>query len=522
MKVLVTDGVHEAGVELLRKEAKVEVAPELSEEQLARKIKEFDALVVRSKTRVTKNVISAAKKLKVIGRAGVGVDNIDLNAATRRGIAVVNSPEASSITVAEHTFGLMLAMARRIPFADASLKSGKWEKKKFFGLELRGKTLGIIGLGRIGSQVALKAKAFGMQILAYDPYINEQFAKEIGARIVSFDELIRRSDFITMHVPITDSTKKLIGSREIGRMKNGVFLVNCARGGIIDEKALYQGLKSGKVACAALDVFEREPPVDSPLLKLENIVVTPHLGASTEEAQIYASTIVCEEVLKVLRNEAPRNVVNMPAFSPEVVEKLKGYISLAESLGRFSVQILKGRISDVVITYCGKLIENPDLKILTNSVLSGLLSPILSQDVNLLNAPIIARNRGIRVTEGRREGAEKFESMIMLRVKTNKDKSEVSGTLLGSEQKITGIDGYAVDLHPDGSILLVKHEDRPGMIGKVATSLGRRKINIASMQVGRRQNVQLMALKVDQRVSGDALSAIGKIRGIKKVVAVEL
>lgn len=524
MKILVGDALHEAGIELLRKVADVEVAAELNEEQLIEKIRSVDALLVRSKTKVTKNVIQAAKNLKVIGRAGAGVDNIDLEAATKRGIVVVNAPEASSITVAEHTIGLMLAMARKIPFADASLKSGKWEKKKFVGIELRGKVLGVIGLGRIGTQVVAKAKAFGMQILVYDPYISEKLARDSGVKISDLDELIKNSDFITLHVPLTEQTKGMIGKKEIEKMKKGAFIINCARGGMVDEKALYEGLKSGKIAGAALDVFEKEPPLESPLLKLENIVVTPHLGASTEEAQRYASVIACEEVIRTLKNEAPRNVVNMPVFSQEVLEKLRGYLPLAESLGKFSIQLLKGRISDVSITYCGRLLEVEELKVLTNAALRGLLSPILSESVNLLNAPIIARNRGIKVTEGRREDSEKFASLIILKIRADGGDIEVRGTLLGEEAKIVGIDGYSLDLAPMGEILLVKHEDRPGMIGKVATSLGKRKINIATMQVGRKEagGTQLMVLTVDQQISKEVLRTVSKINGVKRAMAVEL
>ncbi len=524
MKILVSDALHEAGIELLRKVADVEIATGLGEEQLIEKIRSTDALLVRSKTKVTKRVIENAKNLKVIGRAGVGVDNIDLEAATKRGIVVVNAPEASSITVAEHTLGLMLAMARKIPFADASLKSGKWEKKKFLGIELRGKTLGVIGLGRIGTQVVAKARAFGMEVLAYDPYISEKLAYDLGVKISDFEELIKNSDFITLHAPLTEQTRGMIGKKEIEKMKNGAFLINCARGGIVDEKALYEGLKSGKVAGAALDVFEKEPPLESPLLELENIVVTPHLGASTEEAQRYASTIACEEVIRVLQNKAPRNVVNMPMFSQEVLDKLRGYMPLAESLGKFSIQLVKGRISDVSITYCGKLLEVEELNVLTSSTLGGLLSPILSESVNLLNAPIVAKNRGIRVTEGRREDSEKFGNLIILKLTTNKEESEVKGTLLGEEARIVSIDGYTLDLVPKGDILIVKHEDKPGMIGKVAISLGERKINIATMQVGRKEKggTQLMVLTVDQQVSNEVLRVISKIEGVEKAIAVEL
>lgn len=525
MKVLITDPIHEAGVKMLEEVAGVEVATDLSKEDLLEKIRDADALLVRSKTKVTKEVIDSGKKLKVVGRAGVGVDNIDLNAATQRGIVVVNAPEASTITVAEHTMAMMLSLARNIPFADGSLKAKVWDKKRFMGMELRGKTLGIIGLGRIGSQVATRAKAFGMQIVGYDPYISEKTVKSIGAELVNLSQLLRRADFITLHVPLTDKTRGIIGKKEIGKMKDGVFLINCARGGIVDEDALYEGLKSGKIAGAGIDVFKKEPPFDSPLLKLNNVIVTPHLGASTEEAQRNASTIAAGEVIKVLKNEAPKNVVNMPVFAPEVLEVLGGYIPLAESLGIISTQLVEGRTRDIAITYCGELHQIEDIDVLTNAVLKGLLFPLLSEGVNLLNAPIVAKNRGIRVTEAKREDAEGYGNLIILNMQTEVEEREVHGTLLGGEEaRIVGIDGYKVDLTPKGKILLVKHEDKPGMIGKVATSLGNYGVNIASMQVGRKSpgELQLMVLTVDQKISKEVLEVINKIDGVNRVKMAEL
>lgn len=524
MKILVTDPLHPAGIEVLKKAGNVELAANLTKEQLLEKIADADALLVRSETKVTKEVINAAKKLRVIGRAGIGVDNIDVPAATERGIVVVNAPEASTITVAEHTIGLMLSLVRKIPAASASLKAGKWEKKKFVGLELRGKTLGVIGLGRIGSQVAQKARAFEMNIIAYDPYISEKTAKGLGVKMVDLKELFATSDFITIHTPLTEQTKALIGKEEIAQMKNGVYLLNCARGGIIDEKALYEAMLSGKVAGAALDVFEKEPPTGNPLLTLENFVATPHLGASTEEAQRYASTIACEEVVKVLSGLPPKYAVNVPVLAPEVFEKLKPYIPLVESLGRFAIQLLRGRISDVSITYCGRLVEVEALNVLTSAALAGLLMPILTEGVNLLNAAAVAKNRGIRVTEAKREDAERFAGLIILSAKTDEGEIEVKGTLLGEEARIVGLDSYALDLIPKGRLLLVKHEDKPGMIGKVATALGERKINIATMQVGRKQRgeLQLMVLSVDQELGKEVVAAIGKIDGVKKVSVAEL
>ena len=523
MKVLVSDQLHKAGIKLLKGVADVEVATGLDKDALIRKIKDKDALLVRSDTKVTSDVIKAGKKLKVIGRAGVGVDNIDMSAATKRGIIIVNSPTASSITVAEHTVGLMLSLARNIPFADASLKSRKWEKKKFLGIELRGKTLGIIGIGRIGLEVVKKAKAFDMDVIAYDPYISEKAIKKFG-EVVDLDTLLARSDFITLHVPLTDETRHIIGERAISQMKKGVCIINCARGGIIDEKALLKGLESGKVGGAALDVFENEPPLKSPLLKSPRFVATPHLGASTEEAQKYASVIACEEVIKVLNNEPPTYAVNMPVFSPEVLDEVKGYLPVVENIGRFTIQLLSGRMSDVSVTYCGKLLELSDISVLTNSLLKGLLAPILTEGITLLNAPIVAKNRGIRVTEGRREDSGRFHNLIVLSVKTDSSEIEIKGALLGEEVRIVGIESYGVDLLPSGKILLVKHQDRPGMIGRIAMSLGEHGINIGSMQVGRKQvgGLQLMVLTVDHKISKEALKDIASVDGIEEANVVEI
>ncbi|MBI4344570.1 MAG: phosphoglycerate dehydrogenase [Euryarchaeota archaeon] len=522
MKILVSDPLHPSGVELLKKVGEVEVAQGLQKEQLLEKVKEIDALLVRSETKVTKEVIAAAKNLKVIGRAGVGVDNIDLEAATARGIVVVNSPEASSITVAEHTLGLMLSLARKVPSANASLKGGKWEKKKFMGIELRSKTLGVVGMGRIGSQVVKRAKAFEMDVLAYDPYLSEKQARALGAKVTDLETVLREADFISLHVPLTDKTRGLIGKETLEKMKKTAYVINCARGGIVDEKALFEALSSGRIAGAALDVFEKEPPLESPLLKLENIILTPHLGASTVEAQLHASVIACEEVANVLQNRAAKNVVNMPVLAPEALEGLKNFIPLAGGLGRFAIQLSKGRVGDVDVTYAGGLKDFQDLGVLTNALLCGLLAPILTEGINLFNAPIIARNRGIRVTEGKREDSEKYQNLIDLKVRTDAWETTIKGTLLGGEEaRIVEVEGYPLDLPPRGRILLVRHEDRPGMIGKVAMALGERGINIGSMQVGRREvgGLQLMVLTVDQEVDQRVLEAVKGIAGVERVQA---
>ncbi len=521
MKVLIADPISKEGIELLKEIAEVEILEE--KEKLLEKIKDADAVIVRSATKITKEVLDCAEKLRVIGRAGVGVDNIDVKEATRRGIVVVNAPDASSITVAELTIGLMLALARNIVKANNSLKSRRWEKKKLMGVELRGKTLGIIGLGRIGSQVAKKAKAFEMNVVAYDPYIPKEVAKNIGVELKSLEEVLREADFLTLHVPLTEKTRHLIGEKEIKLMKDGAYLINCARGGVVDEKALYKALKEGKLSGAALDVFEKEPPFDSPLLDLENVIVTPHLGASTVEAQRLASLIVCEEVKNVLLGKPAKNVVNMPAIPKEAIERLRDYMELAEYLGAFVSKLITGDIKEVALTFCGNLKEEKYVNILTNAVLKGLLENILTEGVNLINAPIIAKNRGISVVEAKREKVEKFESSVALSVKTGREVISLEGTVILGEPRIISIDGYTVDLYPKGNILIVRHEDKPGMIGKIATILGENGINIATMQVGRKEKgkEQLMVLTLDHEVSEEILEKL-RIDGVVDVRAVIL
>jgi len=525
MKVLVTDSIDKAGVELLEEIAEVEVETGLPPEELKKRIRDADALMIRSATKVTADVIDAAKKLKVIGRAGVGVDNVDLKAATRKGILVVNAPESSSITVAEHAMGLILALARKIPPASSSLKDGKWEKKRFMGVELRGKNLGVVGLGRIGSQVVIRAKGFGMNILGYDPYVSEDYARELGIELLELDELLKRSDMVSLHVPKTKDTENFIGEKELAKMKKGAYLINASRGGIIDEEALFKALESGRLGGAALDVFNKEPPSESPLLKLENVIATPHLGASTEEAQRNAAVITAEEIRKVLLNKTPKNVVNMPVFDQEVVEKARDYLPLAEKMGQFGIGIVGGGIESVSVTYCGEIAELKEFDVLTNSVLKGMLTPILTGSVNLFNAPMVARKRGIKVTESKREYAEGHSALIVVDLKGGRHGVQIKGVLLGKElPRIVGIDGYAVEVTPEGRIMLVRHEDRPGMIGKVATALGDNGINIGFMEVGRKEvgGIQLMILSIDTPIPKPVLDVINLIDGVEEVKIVEL
>ncbi len=478
VKILITDPLHEEAIKILKEIGDVEVATNLSREELLKKIEDADVLVVRSGTKVDKEVIEHAKKLKIIGRAGVGVDNIDLDAATKKGIIVVNAPDSSSISVAELTMGLMLAAARNIPQANNSVKRGEWDRKRFKGIELYGKTLGVVGLGRIGQQVVKRAKAFGMDIIAYDPYVSKDFAKSLGVELLDdLNELCERADIITLHVPLTPKTKHMIGEEQIKRMKSNCIIINCARGGLIDEKALYEALKNKKIKAAALDVFEEEPPKNSPLLELDNVICTPHQGASTEEAQKAAGTIVAEQIKKILRGELAENIVNMPSLPMEKLGKIKPYMVLAELLGKIAMQVLDGSVKKVEITYYGDLAkENTDL--INRSLLKGLLSPILLAGVNLVNAPILAKNRGIEVVESKSTD-KKYGNAIKIIAESDNKKFSLVGSIINNKPTILEIEGYEVNFIPEGIILIIRHIDKPGMIGKVGSIFGEYWINIA-------------------------------------------
>ena len=503
VKILVCDHIDEDGIKMLKNIGEVDVAIGLTKDELLRRSQDVDVLVVRSSTKVTADIINVAKNLKVIARAGVGIDNIDVNVATKRGILVVNAPDSSSIAVAEHVIGLILALARKIVASHLSLKEKKWEKSKFLGTELSGKILGIIGLGRIGTQVATRAKALGLKLFAFDPYITEKVAEDLGVKLVDFETLLKESDIVTIHVPLTPETKYLIGERELSLMKKSAWLINTSRGGVIDEKALYKALQEGKIGGAALDVFETEPPFESPLLKLENVIVTPHIGGLTEEAQHSAAIAIVSEIENVLQGKPARNVVNMPVVDPATMRKLEPFLPLAEKLGRFVIQLSEGRVKEVHITYCGELVNIQQLSLLTNTILTGLLSRMLSE-----------------VTEE----IEHFSNEITLKLKDEKIEIETKATLFGKEPRIISINGYKIDLPLDGRIVIIKHLDRPGMIGKIASVFGEHKINIATMQVGRKDpgGLQLMVLKIDQPITEPVLKALKNIDGIKNINVSEI
>lgn len=524
-KILITDPLGQQGTEILRRANDVKIVEKtgLSREELLQEIEDADALLVRSQTQVTQEVIQAAKRLKVIGRAGVGVDNIDVNAATGKGIVVINAPDGNTISTAEHTFAMLIALARNIPQAYQSLLRGEWDRKRFVGVELRDKKLGIIGLGRIGTEVAKRAKAFHMKVIAYDPYLTHDRAEKIGIRPATLDEVIQTSDFITVHTPLTKETRHLLDGRAFERMKPGVRILNCARGGIIDEGALVEAIQTGKVAGAAIDVFESEPPGEHPLLKLPQVIATPHLGASTREAQENVSVAVCEEVLNILRGAPFKNAVNLPSIPAELQEKLRPYQSLAENLGRFALQAAQGALGSITVTYSGELTDF-DTAPLTRTILKGALSTYLS-DVNYVNATFLAKERGIRVTEQKVSDLRGFTNLITVEVVTDCRRRTVAGTLLnGLGARIVNIDGYPVDVLPQGHLLLIHHRDQPGAIGRVGTLLGKHDINIATMQVGRRDvgGQAIMMLSVDKPVPPDIRQSLAQLENIETVKEIDL
>ena len=488
-KVLVSDPLSSRGLEILEgaKSLKYDLKPGLSPEELKKILPEYDAIIIRSETKLRADLIEAGRRLKVIGRAGIGLDNVDLPAATKKGIVVMNTPQENAIAAAEHTLAMILSVSRKIPQATASMKAGKWEKKKFMGVELYTKTLGLIGIGVIGTIVADRARGLKMKVIGYDPYLSKEVAEKKGVDMVSLDELLERSDFISIHTPLTDETRNLIDKKAFLKMKKGVILVNCARGGIIDEKDLHEAVREGKVAGAALDVFEKEPSVGNPLLELEAVISTPHLGAATEEAQENVAIAIAQQVVEFLTLGEARNAVNMPAVSPDILPSLRPYLRLGEQLGSFLGQISNQAIEEVVIEYYGEVVEY-GTKPITISVLKGLLTPFVGETVNFVNAPIMAKERGIKVTESTRAVTEDYASLIGITTRSKAERNYIAGTLFGrKELRIVKLNDFFIEAIPEGHILLVNNYDKPGVIGNIGNALGSRNINIATMQFGRDQ-----------------------------------
>jgi len=536
-RVIITDDLSEEGIRKLREFADVEVALNLSKEELQARIADYDALVIRSGTKVTKEIIDAGStgRLKVIGRAGVGVDNVAVDAATEKGIIVVNAPEANTISAAEHTIAMMLSLARQIPSANRSLKSGKWDRKKHMGVEVNGKVLGIVGLGRVGSEVAKRAKGLGMKIVAYDPFITEEKAKELGITLTTLQETLKLADFITLHTPLTKDTRHLIGEKEFALMRDGVRVINCARGGILDEKALHVAMKCGKVAGAALDVFEQEPPEDRELVELECVVVTPHLGASTTEAQEAAALVIAEEVIAALQNRLVKNAVNMFYIEEGIFDVIKPYLGLGEKLGLLSAQLVPkpGRIEEFEVSYEGELglAEvgiGKNTRMITRAILRSFLS-LYTDGVNYVNAEALARKFGIKVAERKTVEIANFCSLISITTTTRTNggmkKRTVAGTLFGKDDpRIVQLNGYRVDAVPAGYMLICSFIDKPRVIGPVCMILGNKGINIAGMQVGRAKvgGDAVMVINVDSPVDEQSMAEIRHVEHIADVTLVKL
>ncbi|MBI4744184.1 MAG: phosphoglycerate dehydrogenase [Actinobacteria bacterium] len=516
MKVLVKEKIADSGVEALRKEFEVDVCPEMTQEELREKIKEYDALIVRSATKVTKEIIDQAENLKIIGRAGIGVDNVDVEAATKKGIIVANAPQSNIISAAEHAIALLLTQCRNIPQANTSLKSGKWERSKFEGVELYEKTLGILGLGKIGTLVAQRALSFEMKLIAYDPYMSKERAAQLGVRLIeNLDDFLKEADFITVHLPKTPETMGMIGAREIGLMKNGVRIVNAARGGIINEDDLAEAIKSGKVASAGLDVFSKEPCMESPLFALDQVVVTPHLGASTQEAQDKAGVTIAEQVLAALKGEFVSYAVNLAAGG--IDDSIKPFLPLAEKLGKLFGYLVEGHISKVEMEFAGQ-ISQFNTKILTIAILKGFFEPISSEPVTYVNAPMVAKERGISTVESKTSTSRDYVNLITVRASNSKGEVTAAATLTGkkNEERFVGIYGYDIDMAPSKYMAFFRYKDVPGMIGKVGTVLGDNGINIANMHVGRKKvaGEAVMGLNVDAPIPDEIMEKIKEIAGI--------
>ncbi len=524
MKILVSDPLSSEGLQKLEEDAWVDVRTDQSEEELEKIIGDYDALFVRSGTKVTSSLIEKGEKLQVIGRAGVGVDNIDVDKATEKGIMVINAPEGNTISTAEHTIAMMAALSRNIPAASNSVKQGNWDRKKYTGVELNRKTLGLFGFGRIGSEVARRARAMGMKIMIHDPFASKERAQKLGVEPVSKEELLQKADFISLHMPKNKSTHHFIGKEELNMVKPEVRIINCARGGLIDEAALAEAIKDGRVAGAALDVFEEEPLGESPLRELDNVVLTPHLAASTEEAQVNVAVQVAEQGLKALQGEPVVSAVNVPSLPPEVLNEVKPYLPLMRVLGSFYPQVYGGTIKEIEVRYSGEIADKPSAP-LTTSCLIGMLQVIIGDEVNYVNAPYIAKSRGINIRETTSRTIENYASLITLTVKGEEETRSIAGTLFNENDiRIVRIGDYSIDASPSRYMLVCSYIDRPGIIGKMGTLLGNEDINIASMQVGREfiGGEAVMVLQVDDLIPHDLQQKVKVLDGIVDTRFVEL
>jgi D-3-phosphoglycerate dehydrogenase len=523
-KILVTDPLAPQGMEVFERtpgftvDLKVGIKPP----EIKKIIKDYHGWVLRSGTKVTEDIIETADNLKVIGRAGIGVENIDVAAASKKGIVVMNTPGGNNVTTGEHTMSLMLSLARHIPQAVASLKSGKWSREKFVGVELCNKTLGLIGMGNVGRIVAERALGFRMKVIAYDPFVQPDSAARMGVEMVSLEEIYSRSDFITVHVPLNAETRGLINKKTFAKMKIGVRIINCARGGIVDEADLAEAIRQGKVAGAALDVYvEEPPPPDHPLIKMDQVITTPHLGASTDEAQLNVAVAVAEQMVDFLVRGVIRYAVNMPSVSPELLNSLRPYLTLGEKLGSLQVQLLGTLPQEVQIEYAGEVTQY-DVAPLTLAVLKGILTPVMESSVNYVNAPLVARERGIKVVESKSSRASDFASSISVKVKSKDKVFEVEGAVFGSKHpRIVKIDSFYLEAVPEGYLLILHNRDVPGVVGAVGTLLGEKGINIAGMELGREKigGMAISCVHVDGAVPKEAMDAL---RSLPNIVTAQL
>ncbi len=524
MKVLVTEPIVQEGIDLLSKHAEVDVKLGLKPEELISVVADYEAIVVRSQTKLTAEVIKAGKRLQVIARAGVGVDNIDVEAATERGVVVLNAPTGNAISAAEHTIALMLALARHIPQAHASLKSGAWQRQNFIGVEVRNKTLGIVGSGNVGSEVARRVQGLQMKVIAYDPFVSPDYARNLGVELVSLGKLLEESDFITLHLPLTQATQGLIGAKELAKVKPTVRIINCARGGLIEESALLQAIEEGRVAGAAIDVFTQEPPTDSPLLRTEKVIVTPHLGASTAEAQASVAIDAAEQVIAVLKGQPARYAVNAPFIPPETLSVLSPFLDVAFTAGRLVVQLVEGQMSSIDISYEGE-IATYDTAVIKAAAIGGLLERISEERVNLVNANVIAQSRGLKVMEHKNPVCENYSSLITLAVTTSAGVTTVAGTVMRGELHIVRVNNYWIDLVPTGGYFLFSdHRDRPRLIGAVGMITGNADINISSMQLSRLKprGQALMVLALDEPLAEEQRQQILSLPDVYTAKVVKL
>ena len=520
MKVLIADRIDKEGIEFLRQHVDVTVEPGLNPEDLKSKIGDYDALVVRSQTKVGAEIIERGEKLKVIGRAGVGTDNIDVDAATRKGIVVVNAPTANTVSAAEHTIALMLALARNVPEANNQLKSGKWQREKLIGVELRNKTLGIIGLGNVGSEVAKRAQAFEMHVIAYDPFVSTDFARNIKVDLAPLEQVLTEADFLSLHVPLTTTTTQLIGAEELAKVKPTARIINCARGGLVDEKEVVKAVEEGKLAGAAFDVFESEPLTESSLFQNEKIIITPHLGASTTEAQAQAAQDIAEQVLTVLKGQFSRYAVNAPNIPPELVP----FINAASTIGSLASQLMQGQIRSIHITYSGD-VTNYDCNPIKTATISGLLQQATEERINLVNVGFIAAQRGLKISEEKQAICQNYSNLLTLELDTNVRTTTISGTVRDNESHIVQVDDFWMDIVPTGGyFLFCDHIDGPGLVGAIGTIAGKADINISSMHLSRLKprGKALMILALDESLAEAQRQEILALPGIHTASPVKL